>query len=118
MTQIQTTIDLEVLECGVCAIQFAVPQARLRKLKETGNSFYCPNGCCISYCEPKNKVLQKEVDRLRGSETYLKDQLQATKAELDTIKQRIQNGTCPQCNRHFRDLARHMKCKHGQKVKK
>lgn len=39
---------LEVLDCGVCHVDFAIDQGWLRDLQQTGKDFWCPNGHQIS----------------------------------------------------------------------
>jgi len=53
-------------------------------------------------------------DQTRADRDHKEAQRRAEKAAKTRIKNRIGNGVCPCCNRTFKDLASHMKCKHPE----
>jgi len=51
--------------------------------------------------------LQEEAARIEARR-------RAAKGQLTKLKKRIDNGTCPYCNRHFENVQRHISCKHKE----
>jgi hypothetical protein len=121
------TVTLTKMECGECGIVFAIPSSKYRRCNDQGEDWYCPNGHCRIFCESENQKLQKQLtaerDRVirekcaREQAETLANELEADKrklhGKLSRIHKRIRNGVCPCCNRHFDNLERHMKSKHG-----
>ena len=102
-----------------------------RRRREDGQGFYCPAGHRQSYTESTVQQLQKELKRkeevlqrerewnesLRKSRDAAHRSAAAYKGKVTRIKNRIHNGVCPCCNRHFENLQRHMKNKHPEFVR-
>ena len=118
-------------ECCNCGITFGMMKSWDDRLRNNHNTFYCPNGHPQSYSgQTEAAKLQKQLDeerRLRVSaesdaqwqRSVAKNaQTQATKArnKLRRVETRINAGVCPHCNRTFKQLAAHMKCKHADVV--
>jgi hypothetical protein len=115
------TITLEEETCAECGIMFAAPSHWFKSKQSSGAAFYCPNGHRLSFAKGTETILreqlQSEQERYRQLELQLtnaKDQLQATRQELQKHKKRTANGVCPCCNRSFMQLQRHMKTKHPE----
>jgi NMD protein affecting ribosome stability and mRNA decay len=115
-----TAPDLEVLPCGGCGIVFAVPEDWLDRRRSDGQGFYCPNGCARVYRTTEADRLRAQVKRLQEAEARADARAKtaelrrrATKGQLTKVRRRIRNGVCPDCNRTFQDLARHMESKHA-----
>lgn len=118
---------LTIMECGECGITFAVPETWRKHRQHTGETWYCPNGHSRVYREPDIKRLERELaaanERIaseRARRLSTQDQLEATersraavKGQLTKVKNRIQKGVCPHCNRHFQNVERHMASKHS-----
>lgn len=118
--------QLETTTCGVCGVLFAPPEVLLDDCRENGSSFFCPNGHSLVFNDYENKRLKRDLEREREKSARLvaaRDQAeasaraqkaQATRArnELKRIKERIDNGVCPCCNRSFKNVHRHMKSQH------
>lgn len=115
-----TTLEVEV--CGGCGVLFAAPERLIDRCRETGDSFFCPNGHSLVYNDYENARLKKQLaatkDRLaaeRARADQTEASLRATKGVVTKQKQklkRVSEGVCPCCNRSFRDLRRHMATKH------
>lgn len=110
---------LEVEECCNCGTLFAMQASLRKRLRETGEWFYCPNGHRQHYTEREIDRLRKFLDAERAtSERYrergdaLERRLSAQKAATTRLKNKIQAGVCPCCKRHFTNLERHMKGQH------
>lgn len=123
------TIFADIVEviCCNCGMRFWVDGAWDKQKRDTGKGFHCPNGHDLVYKE-------REVDKLRRelaakdeelarerSRSELKDRTNAAlRGQVTKIKNRVQNGVCPCCNRTFQNVARHMATKHpdwkGQEI--
>lgn len=126
MGNIVTETVLEATECCVCGTAFAVPEVFLNKRRRDGVNFYCPNGHTLHYGEPEADKLRRELklkekvikeyqgfyEAEKSDHEHTRNRLRATKGVLTKTKQRIANGVCPCCKRHFTNLERHMHTKH------
>ncbi len=119
-----TTINFQVTliqeTCLNCSGVFAVNRQWLQRKRESGGSWYCP------YCqtgwhasETENMRLEaklKSADNRLATEKARHDQtkasLSAQKGVTTRLKNRVKNGVCPCCNRHFKNLHSHMKNQH------
>lgn len=119
-------VDVEIVpeQCCNCGVYFGMDKYLVKRLKETGDSFYCPNGHPQYYTqkeqlESKIKELESQLQEAETENRYLfndlgnvKRSLSATKGVLTRTKNRIHNGVCPVCNRQFINLHRHMTGQH------
>lgn len=119
------TITLETtlspIDCIHCGMVFAVPKDWHRERRNNHRDFYCP-GCRGSMHYPGKSeeeklraqlAHQREISDARAEQLKKKEyQVRAAKGKLTKFKKRVGKGTCPCCNRHFQNLARHMASKH------
>lgn len=122
--QVNVTTQLTTEECCVCGVDFAMPTSLRDKLLETGKYFYCPNGHAQHFAESTEVKLRRANQFLREERAYsmtLRDQrdgalrqVSAHKGVVTRMKTRVQAGVCTECHRHFENLERHMKTKHGK----
>lgn len=96
------------------------------RMKETGNFFYCPAGHRQHYTESEITKLKKQIEQKERELTSAREWSNSLRKQRDTaerkasaqkgvvtrIKNRIHNGVCPCCKRHFANLERHMKNQH------
>lgn len=127
MSTLETTTTLEVIECGVCHITFAMPKWMYRDRLSDKGWFWCPSGHQVRYMgerdSDKVQRLAGQLDQARTAANDLRARLdyqqRATKANatrLRKIKARVAHGVCPCCNRTFQNLQRHMETKHPAEV--
>lgn len=123
-----STTKLTVIECGVCAVPFAIPESMHAKKLEDGSAFWCPNGHSVSYHETEADRLRKrlklaEVSRNDGWAAWQasQDQLRATerslrgtKAAKTRLRNQIAKGICPCCKRNFANVRAHMAGQHPE----
>ena len=116
----QVTLEQEI--CLSCSGVFAVNKEWIQRKRQSGGSWYCP------YCqtgwhaaETENKRLEANLKRANNNLATEKAHHDQTKASLSAqkgvttrLKNRIKNGVCPCCNRHFKDLFRHMENQHPE----
>lgn len=106
-------------QCYKCGIWFMLESCYRQKLRETKNTFYCPNGHGQHFTESETDRLRRERDRLL-QQLAMKDdelarqrtQLITSKAQVTKLRKRAAAGVCPCCNRTFANMAKHMKIKH------
>lgn len=127
---------LDPVPCASCGTVFAIEQELRQQRVKDGGDFYCPNGHVNVYRETEADGLRKELERSRAailraeSETARERKsrewaesrakganIAAGKAKAATrrLHARIHAGVCPDCHRTFKQLAAHMKSKHGPK---
>lgn len=123
-----TVIEMKTIVCYKCAIPFAVPSQYRAYLKDTGETFHCPNGHSQHYSESTIDKLKKELEKEHSAKDRLwkiidsknetinsiERQKAAIKGHATRLKNRVKNGVCPCCNRTFSNLADHMKSKHPE----
>ena len=114
---------LEETSCCSCGIAFAVPAHYLAARRRDAESFHCPNGHSLSFRRSEADKLRDELSRARQEQERLAqaaaaEQKRAVAAEgaLTRLRKRIAGGACPECNRTFADLRRHMHTKHVGKA--
>lgn len=124
--QQQGIVTLELITCGKCGIVYGMPEHFVKERRESGASFFCPNGHERVFGEPEIGRLKKElaakerqVKQYQGwykaeqsDHEHTRNRLRSTKGVLTKTKKRVGNGVCPCCNRTFKDLARHMVGQH------
>jgi hypothetical protein len=130
MATITYSNTLTVITCGVCHVPFAIPDNMYRKVHRDGSLFYCPNGHHIYYYEDENTKLKAQLDQAKSEAKWQRHHREVAEQEakhheavargykgaLVKTKKRIGRGVCPNCNRHFADVERHMACKHPEMV--
>jgi hypothetical protein len=127
-----TTVTLETMICYKCAVPFAVPERLVRHLRDSQDTFYCPNGHSQIFSKSTETILREKLKkqqddyewRLKNLNSVLDDnsrtigaitrQKSAIKGQMTKLKNRVKNGVCPCCNRTFSNLANHMKNQHPE----
>jgi hypothetical protein len=119
-TMLQTVV-FEIEECCKCGIVFAMPGYLKRRRYDEGGLFYCPNGHGQHYAKSEVQRLREKLDeqtreatRQAARAASAEQAEHKTKLEINRLKKRVSNGVCPCCNRTFKQLARHMECKHPE----
>ena len=111
-------------ECCTCGITFGLLDSWDDRLRESHQTFYCPNGHSQSYrgeneAEKLRKELEEAQRHLEWQRNVAKNaRIQQTRAQnkLKRITKRLNAGVCPHCNRTFKQLAAHMHNKHHDLV--
>jgi septal ring factor EnvC (AmiA/AmiB activator) len=112
------TDRLYIETCCACGVLFAMPEDFNDRLRETGTTFYCPNGHRQSYNSEIEK-LKRDLDAERTRTKRLREEVDnernrhaATKGQLTKLQHRADRGVCPHCHRSFVNVARHVETKH------
>ncbi len=107
-------------ECCSCHCLFAMSKELNNELRNNKKTFYCPKGHKQYYtgqseAERLKKVIanqNRSLDFLRTEADTAKKSAAAYKGVSTRLKNRVKNGVCPCCNRHFKNVERHMKTQH------
>ncbi len=120
---IYVNVEFVALTPGCCGRTFALPAPRVRELKRTHETFWCPN------CQnPRHYPGESDLERLEREAKWANEsrgralkraesadrRARAFKGHLTRTKRRVANGVCPCCGRTFAQLARHMKTQHPE----
>jgi hypothetical protein len=115
-------IELEKLSCGECGMIFAVPSHWLnarREENENGGNFFCPNGHPRQFRETEVAKLKRQLEAEKKRVEWEKARADradreaaAARGQVTKLRNRIQKGVCPACQRSFQNLRRHMETKH------
>lgn len=109
-------VAFEQRVCGECGIAFAAPASFWSERRDDHKTWYCPNGHQRHYPgesekEKAERLLREE--RERHQRTLARENAErAAKEKAERKLKRVGRGVCPECNRSFANLARHMNCKH------
>lgn len=122
------TLAIDAIKCGTCNVWFGIERGMLSNLRETGNWFWCPNGCRIYYFEDENTKLRKEAERLRktveaereyarslrATNERVNRRLSAAKGQITKARKRAAAALCPVegCKRSFVNVAKHIETCH------
>lgn len=115
---IQVTVVLTEINCGECGGTYAINERYRQTRYEKGESWTCPY-CATGWGytgNSENAKLKRELEAERQrKEAALsrENEQRAAKEKLERKLRRVGRGICPECNRSFANLARHMNCKHG-----
>lgn len=124
---ITETVTMVSEECCNCGVLFALTADYQRRMIDSHDRFYCPNGHGQSYTGKTDE--QKAIERAERAERQREQMerrlanaqedaraahasLVATKGHLTRMRRRIANGVCPCCSRAFTNVRRHMETQH------
>jgi hypothetical protein len=116
--------------CCKCGSQMWLPEPLYTSARHSeAILFYCPFGHPQHYPQGDSQtaILRRERDRLAQNLAQRDDHIRQLSRDLSNVtqqretlkraaartKKRIGNGVCPECNRSFENLQRHMHTKHG-----
>ena len=109
-------------DCGNCGGTFAINQTYHQQCYETGKGLFACPYCYTKWGWENRGLLQQTQKELAAEKERLRlalareNQERAEKNRLASKLKRVDRGVCPQCNRTFSNLARHMACKHKPKT--
>lgn len=120
-TTFRVTEEMYVIDCGNCHVLFAIPNEMDERLRESHETFYCPNGHSRVYAgktaaQRATERAQRAEEQLRATRELLEHEERrraAAQGQVTKLKNRVKNGVCPECNRHFVNVERHMTTQHG-----
>jgi hypothetical protein len=126
------------IACYLCRVRFAISDDLYRQRVNDRRTLWCPNGHDQHFTGKTQD--QRRIEELQAELAREKQRAESAararswaesrateaerrirgvsisagkaKAQLRRTTQRIQAGVCPHCNRTFKQLAAHMKCKH------
>ncbi len=128
-----TWSGFSTVECYRCGTGFAMENGLYERRQRDHESFWCPNGhsqCFTGLSTEKERIA--ELERAVAAEKERADSAQRqrswaearakganisaglARASARRLRARVDKGVCPDCHRTFKQLAAHMKCKHGK----
>jgi len=123
-----SAVALRRLVCSECGIAYAISERYLQARQEDARDWLCPGGHSQAYVESDNKRLRRNLEKAKERTRWAEeraDRLEVEKehetrvkrgymGQLARTQKRIRGGVCPFCNRQFKNLQRHMECKHKE----
>lgn len=112
LTEAKYQSGFVVEECINCSIPFGVTTHYQNQRRADHALYYCPSG------HPQYYPQESDIEKERRKSQMLADQVRMEREQREKAERqlrRVQNGTCPKCNRSFKQLQRHMKTKHAAK---
>ena len=114
------TKKLIMVECSECHMDFGVTPEFDEAKRNSHKTFYCPSGHRLFFPGRSDKEeLQNELNFQKSRNAHLSEQNDhykrssaSYKGKLNRTKKRISNGVCPCCNRHFKNVERHITTQH------
>lgn len=117
MTTFTESISLTSIDCGECGGTYAINERYRKEKEQVGASWNCPYcKCGWGYSNNgENSRLKKQLEQtqneLRSSKCETLSERLAREAAEKKLR-RARNGVCPDCNRSFTNLKRHIETKH------
>ena len=112
-------VEIITEECCSCGVIFGLTDYFKKERLKDHRLFYCPNGhnqhyTAESEAEKNARLLREE--QVRHQRTIAREnEERAAREKAERKLKRVGRGVCPDCNRTFQNLARHMACKHKEK---
>ena len=124
--QFRAATSEEAVTCCECGVEFASVVIIRRRVD--GKLFWCPNGHSQVFTETEASKLRKQLEAEKKRREQAESDAQWAKAnahnasvaerkaknKLALLAKRVNAGVCPHCQRTFKQLAAHMKCKHPE----
>jgi hypothetical protein len=115
--KIFTPVEIVTEECPSCGVIFGLTSQHRDERVKDHRLFYCTNGHSQHYTgeseAEKNARLLREEQARHQRTIARENEERMAKEKLARKLKRVDRGVCPECNRTFTNLARHMHCKHG-----
>lgn len=114
--QLYQPIELFTETCCSCGVLYGITTQFKNERVKDHNWFYCPNGHYQRYsheskAEENARLLREEQARHQRTLERANAEREA-KEKAERKLKRVSNGVCPDCNRSFLNLAKHMACAH------
>jgi hypothetical protein len=120
------TIALEAETCCNCGVAFGLEASHMRRLRDGGGWFYCPNGHSQHYTRTTVQRLAQELaaekaraeraivraDTWKATGEHKQRTIVALRGHQTRLKKRIAAGKCPCCHEEFSNVAKHIAAKH------
>ena len=119
LAAIQVTVELTEINCGECGGTYAINERYRQQKYQKGETWSCPY-CRVSWGysgNSENEKLRRELQaekQRKEAALSRENELRLAKDKMERKLKRVGRGVCPECNRTFQNLARHMNCKHSR----
>lgn len=114
---LQTVLRIKTTTCITCGVVIGLTQEYYDERIKDHRGYHCPNGHSQHFTAESAAELAKRMlkeEQARHARTLSRENEERTaKEKLERKLKRVNRGVCPECNRTFQNLARHMECKHA-----
>lgn len=129
-TRVTCSSSLTVVNCHGCGGTYAMSSFFLDARREDGVGWNCPYcRAATAYCDNETDRLKKELAKQKNSTAYQREEKERYLQQRNTLERsrngmkgvlireqkklaRVRRGVCPCCNRHFKNVQRHMDSQH------
>lgn len=112
-----TVLQIKTTTCITCGCVIGLEGIYYDERLKDHRTYHCPNGHTQHFTgesdEERAKRLLREEQARHQRTLERANRIEAEKNKLERKLKRVDKGVCPQCNRTFANLTRHMSCKHG-----
>ena len=119
---LQTTLHIKTTHCIQCGCIIGMEREFYDCRLNDHAVFYCQNGHGQNFMAEsdwdKGQRLLREEQARHARTLTRENEERLAKERLERQLKRVGRGVCPECNRSFQNLARHMACKHAEKASK
>lgn len=133
LTTETAAVELTPITCGSCGGTYAISERYHAQRAREGGGWHCPY-CQVSWgffgantevarlktyldnAQRRTEWAEASAQQERERAQRLQFKARTYKGHLTRIKNRVGQGTCPCCNRQFKDLRRHMASQHPDYV--
>ena len=111
----EIALEIQIQPCGHYAV---LPPDRWKKLRETGETFWCAYGHPWVFLDSDNIRLRKELATAQEEFNATRQKLAQNEALLLATEKRRDRrskaGLCQHCRRHFLNVERHVAGQHSE----
>lgn len=119
----ETVVEtFHIVRCYACGVRFGIGVGLYRRaVLDKKGWVYCPacgeQSCWTGKTEAeklRDELIRERarLDQTRAQLEHVENRRRAAIGQVTKIRNRISKGVCPCCNRHFDNLAAHMKSQH------
>ncbi len=80
---------MQTITCADCGIRFDITDAKDKALRNTGDTFYCPDGHDLTFGDSEVDKLKIELERALRSKRYWHDQHSERSRLINTLDRRV-----------------------------
>lgn len=113
---LQTVLRIKTTDCISCGVVIGLEASYWDERRKDHRQFYCPNGhtqyfTSESEAEKNARLLREEQERHKRT-IARENEERAAREKAERKLKRVTAGTCPCCQRSFKQLRMHMANKH------
>lgn len=106
-------LDMAFLTCCNCAVVFGFPKDHEARLRQTRQTFYCPNGHGQSFTgKTEAEKLREQLEAVKRTADYLRTDLDRVRADRDHAQRQVQGykGAFTKAKKQVERMKEHCDC--------